>query len=63
MDRITLIRTEDNTIWVTSEENQIGTESAFKDIQADDKQMLIALAEFLGFEPAIVLCFDDEDWG
>lgn len=62
MERITLIKTEDNTVWVTSDENGIGTETAFKDIKDEDKQMMIALAEFLGYEPSNVLCFDDEDW-
>lgn len=61
MERITLIKTEDNTIWVTSDENGIGTETEFKSIKNEDKQMMIALAEFLGYEPSSVLCFDDED--
>ena len=61
MERITLIRTKDNTIWVTSDKNRIGTETAFKNIKNEDKQMMIALAEFLGYEPSSVLCFDNED--
>ena len=59
MNNITLIKTEDNTIWVTSDENGIGSESTFKDIEDEDQQMLIALAEFLGYEPSSVLCFDN----
>jgi hypothetical protein len=62
MERITLIRTEDDTIWVTSDENGIGTESSVKGIKDEDQQMMIALANFLGYEPLNVLCFDDEDW-
>jgi hypothetical protein len=27
----------------------------------EDQQMMIALANFLGYEPSSVLCFDDED--
>lgn len=62
MERITLIKCDDGAIWVTSDENEIGTESIFKDIKDEDKQMMIALADFLGYEPSSVLCFDDEDW-
>lgn len=61
MKRITLIKTDDNTIWVTSDENEIGSKSHFKAIQDEDKQMMIALANFLGYEPSSVLCFDDEN--
>lgn len=59
MERITLIKCEDGAIWVTSDEDGIGTESAFKKITDERKQMMIALAEFLGYEPSSVLCFDD----
>ena len=61
MERITLIKTKDNTIWVTSDKNRIGTETVFKNIKNEDKQMMITLAEFLGYEPSSVLCFDNED--
>lgn len=59
MKRITLIKCDDGAIWVTSDENEIGTESYFNKIKNEDKQMMIALAEFLGYEPSSVLCFDD----
>ena len=59
---ITLIKVNDNTIWVTSDENAIGRESTFVHIKNEEKRMMIALADFLGYEPASVLCFDDEDW-
>lgn len=60
MKKITLIKYEDGSIWVTSDENEVGTESTFKEIKDEDQQMMIALADFLGYEPASVLCFDDE---
>lgn len=60
MERITLIKCDDGSIWVTSDENQIGTESTFDKITDERKQMMIALAEFLGYEPANILCFDDD---
>ena len=59
MERITLIKCDDGAIWVTSDENQNGTESTFKKITDDSKQMMIALAEFLGYEPAMVLDFGE----
>ena len=57
MEKITLIRCDDNTIWVTSDENQIGSESKFNKIKDEKKRMMIALAEFLGYEPARILDF------
>lgn len=59
MEQITLIKCEDGTIWVTSDENQNGTESRFNKIKDEKKQFMIALAEFLGYEPAHVLEFDE----
>lgn len=61
MESITLIKCDDGkTIWVTSDDNQIGTESTFKNIIDPGEQFMIALAEFLGYEPANILCFDDQ---
>ena len=60
MERITLIKCDDGAIWVTSNENEIGIEVHFKKIENEAQQMMIALAEFLGYEPANVLCFDEE---
>ena len=51
MEYITLKKCEDGVIWVTSDEDQIGTESKFKLIKDEGQQFLIALAEFLGYEP------------
>ena len=61
MERITLIKCDDGTVWVTSDENEIGTESTFTDVVDEDKQMMIALANFLGYEPLSLLCFDDDE--
>jgi hypothetical protein len=61
MERIILTKCDDGAIWVTSDENEIGTESYFDSIQDEDKQMMIALANFLGYEPSSVLCFDDDE--
>lgn len=60
MNKITLIKCDDGAIWVTSDENPIGTESTFDKITNEDQQMMIALAEFLGYEPASLLSFDEE---
>ena len=62
MEKITLIKCDDGAIWVTSDENEIGTESTFTNIKDEGKQMMIALADFLGYEASSVLCFDDENW-
>lgn len=62
MKQITLIKCDDGAIWVTSDENQVGSESTFDKITNEDQQMMIALANFLGYEPASLLCFDDDDW-
>lgn len=61
MERITLIRTEDNTIWVTSDADGIGIEFAINELQNENRQMMAALAKFLGYEPSSILCFDEED--
>lgn len=61
MEKITLIKCEDGAIWVTSDENEIGTESTFENITDENQQMMIALADFLGYEASSVLCFDDEN--
>lgn len=49
---------DENGIWVTSEDNPVGTESHFKEITDPKEQMMIALAEFLGYEPVELLNFD-----
>lgn len=51
MRTITLTKCEDGVIWVTSDEDQNGTESRFKLITDENQQMMVALAEFLGYEP------------
>ena len=57
MKTITLTKCDDGAIWVTSDENQVGTESTFNKVVDEEKQMMIALAEFLGYEPAHILDF------
>jgi len=59
---ITLKKCEDGAIWVTSDTDQNGTESTFDKITDESMQMMIALADFLGYEPAHVLDFDDPNW-
>lgn len=66
MEKITLIKCEDGNIWVISDEDQIGIEHQFKRVKNESKQFMIALADFLGYEPANVLDFgepfeDDEE--
>lgn len=51
MGTIYLKKCDDGSIWVTSDEDPIGTESRFVKITDEKQQMLIALAEFLGYEP------------
>lgn len=58
IEKITLIKCEDGAIWVTSDDDEIGTERYFKKITDVKKQMMIALAEFLGYESS-VLRFDE----
>lgn len=57
MEKITLIKCDDGAIWVTSDEDQNGTESTFNKITDERKQMMIALANFLGYEPSRILDF------
>ena len=58
MKSITLIKCDDETIWVTSDEDLIGTESKFNKITDEGERMLIALAEFLEYEPVNLLNLD-----
>lgn len=48
---IHMTKCDDGAIWVTSDEDLNGTESTFKEIKDEKQQFLIALAEFLGYEP------------
>lgn len=58
-EKITIIRCDDGTIWVTSEQNPIGVEVNFSDMPDDGRQELAALAIFLGIDPSSTFCFDD----
>lgn len=59
MEKVTIIRCEDGSIWVTSEDNPVGIEVRLDNMEDDGRQELYALAKFFGFDPASVLCFDD----
>lgn len=62
MKKITLTKVNDATIHVTSDENPVlGSTSFFKEIKDEEKQFIIALCDFLGYEPASLLCFDDDN--
>lgn len=61
MDKITLIKCDDGAIWVTTEDDPIGKEYNLETITETDKQMLWALASFLGYEAAELLNFENED--
>ena len=63
MKSITLTKCDDGTIWVTSDEDSIGTESTFNKITDEGEQMLIALAEFLEYEPVELLNLDWDRYG
>ena len=58
MKTIILTKTEDGVIKVTSDKNQIGTESIFDKITDESEQFIIALTDFLGYEPAELLNLD-----
>ena len=50
MDTITIIRCDDGAIWVTSDDNPIGTEVRLDNMADDGRQELYALAKFLGLD-------------
>ena len=60
MKYIRLEKCEDGVIWVTSDEDWNGIELAFEEGGDESSQMLIALAEFLGFDSDKVLNLDEE---
>lgn len=55
MVEVRIVKCEDGVIWVTSDSDRIGMECTFKQVEDPGDQMLIALAEFLGYEPSEVL--------
>lgn len=61
MEKITLIKCDDGAIWVTTEEDQNGREYDLETLGDIGKQMLWALASFLGYEPAELLNFDEDE--
>lgn len=58
MTQIILQKCEDGAIWVTSDEDQIGSETSFKEIQDEDTQFFVALCDFLKYDPIRLLNFD-----
>lgn len=58
MKRIIINKRDDGTIHITSDENLIGEESWFTKNITEPEQFIIALANFLGYEPAELLNFD-----
>lgn len=56
-------RIDENALWVTSDEDAIGIEISFEPGMDENEQCMIALAEFLGYDPASVLAFDTIDGG
>ena len=57
MNKITLKKCDDDVIWVTSDDNPIGIESEY-DSENEDVKMMCALAEYLGYEPALIFTSD-----
>lgn len=56
-------RIDENTLWVTSDGDAIGIEMSFKPNTDENEQYMIALAEFLGYDPASILALDTIDGG
>ena len=61
MKYIHLEKCEDGAIWITSDEDWNGLELAFDEVADEGSQMLIALAEYLGFDSDKVLNLDEEN--
>ena len=56
-------RIDENTLWVTSDGDAIGIEMSFKPNTDENEQQMIALAEFLSYDPASILALDTIDGG
>lgn len=56
-------RIDENTLWVISDGDAIGIEMSFKPNTDENEQYMIALAEFLGYDPASILALDTIDGG
>lgn len=59
MDTIT-ITLDGNSVIVTNGRHT--STSSFSKIKDEEQRALIALADFFGYDPAGVLCFDEEDF-
>lgn len=58
MKQIIINKYDDQTICITSDEDNIGQESWFAKSISESEQFIIAIASFLGYEPAELLNFD-----
>lgn len=54
---------DENTLWVTSNEDAIGAEISFDPETDENERYMIALAEFLGYDAQSVLAFESIDGG
>ena len=54
---------EENVVWVTTEDDAIGIEVRFDSDVCEEEKALIALSEYLGYEPKSILCLDSIDSG
>ena len=58
MNNIYLSKCEDGAIWITTDDDQIGEEAYFDGVESIEEQFLIALAQYLGFDPSKDLNLD-----
>lgn len=58
MDHITVIRRNDGSVRVMSQDDHNCTDNTSKRRGCDNEQMMIAFAMFLGYDPSEVLCFN-----
>lgn len=52
MDQIIIQKCDDGTYWVTSNDDQIGSESYFSNMEREEYKFLVALADFLLLRPS-----------
>lgn len=54
---------DENTVWVTSDNDSIGVEVRFDSDVLEEEKALIALSEFFGCDTSSIFCFDSIDNG
>ena len=54
---------EDDSYWVTSDDNPNGVELHFPEHVSEEKRIMISVAEFLGLDPETNLCMEDDSPG